>query len=135
MACRKRITKKASLVCTGDLNSLIKIIDRKITPDTISFTMNLSDYVEAWSSIETRRGSTRFDGVNVNREADTTIFRIRYGYDVAKKQLIDWNGTYFEIDRIEDLNGERRFLELSCVETGFKKDTDGTTDLEANWSR
>lgn len=128
------IKPKASRVCVGKMDQFVQAYSRKITPAEISHTQDLKPAFNFWAMIETRRGTSRFDGVNVERGADTTVFRTHYGVKFAKKQILKFNNKYFEVDRIENLNEENRFLEVTAIELGDIFDSDGTTPLGANLS-
>lgn len=135
MACSGYIRKKPSKVCAGSMDKLVQFFDRKTLPNTESFTINLVAKFSPWCSVETRIGSSVYNGTNVVRGADTTIFRTHNGYVFEKKMLAKLEGRYFEVDRFENLNEDNRFIEVTCIELGNAKDTDGTTDLETSWAK
>lgn len=128
------IKKKAGRVCSGDMDKLVPFYDRDTVPTDDSITIDIKPKFSAWCMIETRRGSSHWDGTNTNREPDTTVFWTRAGYKFEKKMLALWNGKYFEVDRDEDINEDGEFLEITAVETGFTVDTNGDTN-ETSWVR
>ncbi len=118
MAYNRFIEKKADRICTGRKDKKINLIDRSITPNNFSFTMDLTSSKSAWAWLETRSGVKHWGGTNEERDAVTHVFGIAYQYDPQKKQLVEFNGKYFEIDSVQNMNGNNIDVLICCVELG-----------------
>jgi hypothetical protein len=125
MACGK-IKKKADTICVGELKKSIKIINRKIEPDEVSHTMDMTDSISAYARIDSTSGNPMFNGVNTE-DQPTHFFYIRYGYTIEKNYTIENNNNYFIVQTIENLNEENRFLKVSAIKNGPKAN-------QANWA-
>jgi SPP1 family predicted phage head-tail adaptor len=98
------------------MNQLIKIHVRTITPpsdDGVDFGEVLSGTQEVWAAIHTTNGSEVFDGTNLLGIA-THIFYIRSLTNQTAEDWVEYNGEYYDILNVEDLNEEGRFQALKC---------------------
>ena len=128
-----RIKPKASKTCTGNRNRLVEFFSRNIKPDSNSFTMDIQPVFSLWCQGGTVRPVKNHDGTNTERDSITVTFYHPYGVDVREKQLCKFNSKYFEVSSVENINMENRTLRIDCVELGNLFDSDGTTELQANW--
>lgn len=127
MSC-KTIKKKADRTCAGRRDKLVEVFSRDIVSDSFSFKMDLTSEFKIWCMAETKRGTSSFDGTNVNRGPDTTWFYTAYGVDIEKKRILKFNNKYFEVDRTENINLENRTLAIVCIELG-------DTEKETSWAK
>ncbi|GAH16987.1 unnamed protein product [marine sediment metagenome] len=120
MSC-KRITKKASKVCIGDLNKKILLYDRNIKASSTDtkFDEDLDNVISVWSMIKTNSGKDIFDGTEIIGSA-THEFYIRYRTDLTNESWLEYNSNYYNILSFENLNEESDFLKLNCAIRGDK---------------
>ena len=135
MAC-KRISKRADLVCIGKRDKMVEFFNRKTLPTADSFTIDLKSDFTAWCMVETRRGVEKFDGTNVSRGPDTTVFYTDAGYEpkLEKKQICKLNNKYFEVNRFDNINEENRTLEIVCTQLGDLTDSNGD-EIKTSWAK
>lgn len=116
MSC-PRFTRGKDLVCIGSMKSLITIIPRAITPDTIGYAETLTGGVQVRALINTKTQTVIMDNVNTDSVV-THIFFIRYGQTVEKNYTILHDGKYYGVMGVENLEMENRFLRITAIERG-----------------
>lgn len=118
--CIKIRTKKRQ-VCIGDLNRLIKLQNRDITPPLFGvsqFNETFTDISDTWAGIETVSGKTYFDGAGTETNI-THYFYIRYDTSVNSETWIEYDGRRFDILNTEDYDERKEFMRLVCVDRGL----------------
>ena len=128
----KRPLKK---IPVGDMRDRILIRERDIsTPDfdnPAAFAEAYKTIADVWCKVKTNvSGKQIFDGVNADTGggillSSTHIFTIRYRSDITSEHVVDYNGDYYEINRIVNPEERNMYLDLSCKLRGDKT-------LEAN---
>lgn len=111
----------------GDLKHRITIYSREIkspTDATGNYSLNLTQAIKVWASIETIKGDILFDSVNMERSI-CSLITIRYLPFITQEYWIAYNNTYYDILQVEDLNEQRRFQVLYC-------NVRGSTSKEVN---
>lgn len=121
MKCKK-IRGQKRTVCIGDLDKLITLQDRNITPPVYgsqSFDETFSGDNDVWAMIKTVNGKTVFDGVNADVNVTHEIYII-YDSSVTTSTWIEYDGRRFDIvpNGVEDLDERKEFLKLLCNERG-----------------
>lgn len=119
MSC-KSIRRKNRKVCIGDLNKLITLQSRAITPPDFGdpdFDETFTDGDDVWAAVNTVDGKTFFDGVNTDVNI-THEFYIRYDATVTAETWVEMDDRRFDILRTNDLDERQDFMQLICVERG-----------------
>lgn len=120
-----RVTKKRKLqtIPTGDMNEVIGLHERNIkVPDfnSSSFSECYILITEAWAKIETKdQGEDVFDDVNI-KEQISHVFTIRFLDGITTEAVISWNGEYYKIVQVVNLDERQEFLELHSRLLGEK---------------
>jgi SPP1 family predicted phage head-tail adaptor len=108
--------RKSKTVCIGSLNKRIIVQTRSIVPPingSVDYTLNFTDPKTVWAMIETRQGSTTFDETNTEK-VWTHDFYIRYIAGITFEKWVTYDGKYYDIISVENLNMDDRFLRLRC---------------------
>lgn len=121
MTCKK-IRRKSRSVCIGDMNTLIKLQNRNITPPLFGdpdFDEEFTDVAEVWAMVNTVSGKTVFDGVNTDINVTHEIY-IYYDATVTAETWVELNGKRLDIvpNGVENLEERDEFLKLTCTERG-----------------
>lgn len=74
-----------------------------------------NDVATVWASAEPLRGREYFAAAAVNRE-NTVRFRIRYKPDVSSDMRIKYDGRFFDIQSVIDVNERHKELHLMAEE-------------------
>ena len=115
----------------GDMRERISIYKRVLTSpafESASFQQNLELKATVWASLETTRGDKVFNQVNLANET-AYIFRSRYTKlevdpddplrpDAQSRDIILYKGSHYRIRSVENLDGRKRFLKISCTLLG-----------------
>jgi len=117
MSC-PRFQRGKDLVCIGSMKSLIAIIPRAISPDTIGYKELLAGGVQVRALINTKTQTVIMDNVNIDNVV-THIFFIRYGKTVEKNYTLLHDGKYYGVLGVENLEMENRFLRITAIEKGL----------------
>ena len=127
MSVCKRIKRKHRKVCIGDLNDVICLRDRTITPPEsgVDATEEFEDSnPEVWAMVETGKGETVFDGTNT--EIDWTHkFTISFIDCITSETWVLYKEKHYDILGVENLEERDEWLILRCV-------VKGTIDNQAN---
>jgi hypothetical protein len=125
--CTKTRMKKGQL-CSGDLDKLIDIKERKIKAGGIG--ENASEVFttvkdEVWAGIETPKGVAFFKGVNINETLSTLVthkFYIYFDPELPKMEngnhYILFNDDKFKIIRVNNDNENGEFLVIETTNRG-----------------
>ncbi len=123
MAVCQKIRSKRRRVCVADLDRLITIENRSITPPSagsVDYTETFttkdepeSPSGEVWAKLETRNGESVFDATNVERTV-THKFTIRFIEGITAETWILYNGKRFDILDTENLDERNEFIVLPC---------------------
>lgn len=113
--------RKRRIVNIGDLNKRINLQTRainstfqtKINKQTAEFVT----YANPWAKVETTRGKTQFDGVEL-KIAYTHYITIRYRKNMDQTTWVEYEGNRYDIIDIEDLDDRHEFLLLRCKISG-----------------
>jgi len=123
----KRIVRKHRKVCIGDLNELICLRGRELTPPEsgVDATEEFEDTIpEEWAMVETPKGETVFDGSNT--EVDVTHkFTISFTEGITSETWVLFKDKHYDILNVENLEERDEWLILRCNDKG-------TTDNQAN---
>ena len=117
----KQIVKAHAI---GDMRNLIEIYARSIT----TANNNSPDFDEvftlaytAWAKLVTVKPKKEFDGTNLDNQI-THEFYIRYiqalDEDIVSNFYIKFDGDYYDVFDIEDLDERHRFMKIPCVIRG-----------------
>lgn len=130
----KNVKRRKKQVCTGDLDTLITLQGRTLTPPTagVDATEVFEDlHEDIWSLLETGKGTVFFD--DTNKEVSITheiiivfiagITQDRVGIDSEVWVLFE--GKRFNILFVEDFDERHEYLLLRC-------NIRGTTANKAN---
>lgn len=115
----KTIRRPLRKLCSGDLINIITLYNRDIGADidSVDFEENLSGAIQVPASISTKRGVTVFDGTNTERVV-THWFGIRYISDLTQEKWLQYDGRFFDIFDVEDLDERHQWMILMCAEAG-----------------
>lgn len=108
-------------LCIGDLKTLIKISDRRLTEPGFSetnFGEEFPDAKTAWAKVRTINGRTLFNGVDTDI-ALTHEISIRYDPSVTSESWIQLtDGTRLDIVDTQNLEERNEYLILLCNARG-----------------
>ena len=115
-----KINGKKRTLCAGALDRVITLENRAITvtPNNVDFVETFSAPVEVAAAIETSRGSTLFDGVNVE-QVITHKFYIRYDSSVTAETWILFESKRYDIVDVENLEERSQWMLLRCNQKGL----------------
>ncbi len=115
-----KLKRKNRQVCVGDLDTIITLQDRAITPPLfgVEATETFTDTdPDIWSKLDTGRGQTIFDGTN--EEVDITHkFTIRFINGITAQTWILFESQRLDIIDVEDLEERHEFMILRCNNRG-----------------
>ena len=121
----KRLTRRRQRVPIGDLDTLIWVEDRtQVAPayDTVDADHDFDPHPSAsqvWARVETKSGTTLFDGVETDRKiTHHIVFRYLDGM-TAQTWLRLQNGTRLDIVDLANLDEHGEFLQALCEATGL----------------
>jgi SPP1 family predicted phage head-tail adaptor len=104
------------------LNRRIKLHVRTITPPKTSGTDFTEEFVstkEVWAKIKTSSGKVFFADTQTDVSLTHEMY-IRFNVTVTSETWIEYEGSYFDIVAVEDLEERHEFMHLRCVERGAK---------------
>ena len=119
--------RRKKQICTGDLDTLITIEGRSITPPasgvdaTETFT---TENLDIWAMLETGRGTVFFDDTNIEKTI-THEFSVVFISGLTAENWVLFEGRRFDILMIEDFDERHEYQLLRCNERG-------TTSNETN---
>jgi SPP1 family predicted phage head-tail adaptor len=119
MGC-KSIKRNMRRVCVGDLNKLITLQARAISPPSFSstdFDETFTNGDDVWAAVNTVAGKTFFDGVNTDITITHEIF-IRFDASVTSETWIEMDDRRIDILDTENLDERDEWLKLICTERG-----------------
>lgn len=133
MAVCVNIRGKRRAICIGDLDRLITLKNRAITPPTdgVDYTELFSDKPvensplspgDVWSMIETVNGATVFDATNTER-VYSHKFYIRWIPEVTAETWILFDGELYDIISVEDLDQRKEWLLLRATIRGISSNS------------
>ena len=108
-------------VCSGDLDRLITLQIRNIEipiVDMVDYTLLFTPITDIWAMVETKKGTTIFDGTNTERIVDATFY-IPFIPDITAECWILYEGIRYDIIRVEDLDLRHDFLALYTTTRGI----------------
>lgn len=115
-----KLRRKRRQVCIGDLDELITLQDRKITPSStgVDAGETFTDTNPAiWAMVETVSGETIFDNTNTERDV-THRFTIRFIDGITAETWISFDGDRIDILNVEDYEERHEFLLLRASNRG-----------------
>ncbi len=110
----KKIPRKHRQVCIGALNTPIELNNRDIqAPELggVDFDEAFAATTTVFSLVETKTGVTIFDQSNIERVI-THFFYIRFDSTVTQETWIRFDGNFFDIHNVENLDSRSEFLLL-----------------------
>ena len=114
----QKLKRKRRQPCIGDLDTLIVLQDRTLTPPTgVDFSETFTDNSTVWAMVNTTRGKTAFDEANVERDI-THEFTIRFLDGITSETWILFEGKRHDIIDTEDLEERHEWLVLRCAKLG-----------------
>lgn len=119
-ACEKIVGRKRQ-VCAGDLDRLITLQIRNIEApvfDAVDYSMAFTTINDLWAMVETKKGTTIFDGTNIERIVDATFY-IPFIPDITAESWILFEGIRYDIIRVEDLDLRHDYLALYTTTRGI----------------
>jgi SPP1 family predicted phage head-tail adaptor len=72
-----------------------------------------TDVCTVWAEVVDRTGKQVYD-TEQDIDAVTTRVRIRFRTDIEPQMRVVYNGNFYEIHAVMDLNGRGDFIELVC---------------------
>lgn len=123
-----KIRRKHRQVCIGDLDTIIALQDRALTPSESSVDASevfSNSNPDVWAMMETKLGETIFDGTGTERDV-THRFYIRFLDDITAETWISFNSKRIDILDVENLDERSEFLLLRCTNRGL--DTNRAND-------
>lgn len=104
-------------IAAGKLRHPIKIMDvlssqgslGGISPD------NTALFLETWAAVDTLTGGEKFAAAQ-QVSLITHKITIRWALGINSSQVIFFDDRYYEIQSVQDPDGRRKMLEISCVE-------------------
>ena len=114
-----QIKRKHRKPCIGDLDTLITLQDRAITPPTTSvdFSETFTENAIVWAMINTVRGKMEFDEAEVERSI-THEFTIRFIDGVGAETWVLLESERYDIIDAEDLEERHEWMILRCAKLG-----------------
>lgn len=112
--------RKARRPQVGDMKDRIDLQIRQLLPPAFGESEPTLGYTlpgTVWAQHDTTKGIQLFNGVEIG-DAITDTFQIRYRRDVTTETRISFDGRYYEIAAVENLDGRKQFLFLMCKELG-----------------
>ena len=122
--CVNKKVKKTAL-CSGDMDKLISIVQRVISPPligSINPVTTFTSILDPWAMVETvDTFSRRFSGINIENRP-THIFSIFYDDTIwtldSDNNFIKFDDRLFRIIRAADLNELKVTIQMLCTERG-----------------
>lgn len=119
-----KVRGKRRTLCLGDLDKEIHLADRSITAPqfgSVDFLETFVNQTEAtWAMVETTQGSIFFSGVSTDTEKPITHkWYIEFDEVVTAEYWVLFEGKYYDILRVEDLEERHEFQRLYCRERGL----------------
>lgn len=112
---------KRRKLCMGDLRDVIDIVDRDQIPplaDNANHTMGITVFAQLPAAVETKTSGVEvFDGVNI-ASVITHNFYIVYQDGIDINQFVRFNGKYFKITAIENIDEYNMYMKLTSTERG-----------------
>lgn len=106
----------ATCVCAGDLRERIVIEQVATTRDAVGGQVETwSNLATLWARVQPTSASERFYRQATNAAAGWKI-SIRYRTDITTKMRIVWGSRRFEIRGVQNIDEQKRFLELAADE-------------------
>lgn len=114
-----QLKRKHRKPCIGDLDTRVTLQDRTIAPPTTSvdFSETFTENAIVWSTVNTVRGKTAFDGAEVERDI-THEFTVRFLTGVDAETWVLHNDERYDIIDAEDLEERNEWLILRCAKLG-----------------
>lgn len=118
------IRRKHRKVCIGDLDTLVKLLNRALTaPLTgVDASETFTDFQadpNVYSLMETVSGKTFFDGIATDINVTHNIY-ILFITGVTAETWIEFDNRRFDVLDVEDLDERHEFLKLVCNDRGEK---------------
>ena len=119
---RKRFPREK--LCTGDLDKLLDIYERRVVPTLIGNSepnIELSLVIQLWCAIETPRGTSYFNDVNTE-EVPTHIFYILNNPELpnieTSNHFVLFDSRWFRILDVRNMDEDSYYQVIRTVETG-----------------
>ena len=118
----KQLKRKHRKPCIGDMDTIVKLMDRNITPPAFGdpdFDETFDKDNNVWAKVDTVSGKTVFDGVSKDVNI-SHIITINYDVSVTDETWIELDGKRLDILFSENLEERDEFLALTCTQRGSK---------------
>lgn len=117
-----KIQRKKRQPCIGDMDELITLQGRTLTPPTsgVDATEEFADTnPDVWALIETVNGETIFDKTGTERDVTHDIY-VNFISGVTSEIWVLFNNDRLEVLSVEDLDGRHEFLFLKATNRGIE---------------
>jgi len=114
------IKKPKQGICVGDMRDRVTVYVRTATPSRtngVDLSEVLSSAVTVWAAVTTKEGKEIFDGTNLKGVATHWIY-IRYLSGLTAEKWVEYNGEYYDIIDVQNLDERGDFMLLRCSVRG-----------------
>lgn len=118
------VKNKHRRIAAGDLDRRLTIYSRTLTTPSqggVDFTQTFANANTVWCMLETKKGVTIFDGINIKGVA-THLFYIRWYAGLTAENWVDFCGEYYDILTAENLDERSEYWCLKCCVRGAVPD-------------
>ena len=114
------IKKPKRAVCIGDMRDRVTVYVRTATPSRtngVDLSEVLSTPTSIWAAVVTKEGKEIFDGTNLKGVATHWIY-IRSISGLTAEKWLEFNGEYYDIIDVQDMDERGDFMLLRCSVRG-----------------
>jgi len=104
----------ASKICPTDFDEYATVEQLTNTPDGAGgFSSVWSTRVNIWCQVTEKSGNETIDG-NRLETVETVEFLAHYDSTIVTTDRISYDGSYYNIRRVDDLNRKRQYLKITA---------------------
>lgn len=122
MAICKPMPANHRKLCAGDLIHEVQVLEKSLVPPVagsvdykIEFDQDKSPVV--FASLSTPRGKVIFDNTGTGRDV-THVFGLYFNPDYTSENVVLFDGRFFDVLDVNDLDERHEWMVLSCAERG-----------------